>query len=129
MADEAFQETVLTALRHIEARVVDVDTRLGGFDTRLGDLDTRLVGFDARFVHLEAGQAKAAQQLSAIVARLEEHEHLFDRVFHKLDRLTTHVATAAQASEEALNAITGLTRRIIKLEHPDDTSLNPPLQG
>ena len=94
MDDEAFRETVLAALRQ-----------------------------------LEAGQAKSANQFAAIVARLDEQEHLFDRVFHKLDRLTTHVSTAAEASEQVLNSSTTLTRRVIRLEHPDEPSRNLPPQG
>ena len=122
MDDNEFRETVLAALRHLEAGQAKASTQLSAVDARLGH-------FEARLSHFEAGQAKAANQLSAIVARLDEHELLFDRVFHKLDRLTTHVSTSAEASEQALNSITTLTRRVIKLEFPDDNTRNLPPQG
>jgi hypothetical protein len=57
-------------------------------------------------------------RLDAVVARLDEQDNLHERLMQKIDRLSQHVALSAQASEQALDAITLPARRVTRLEHP-----------
>ncbi|MEM8555954.1 MAG: hypothetical protein AAGF71_14155 [Pseudomonadota bacterium] len=59
-------------------------------------------------------------RLDAIVARIDEQDTVQDRLIEKVDRLSHAVRDGLQASEEALNAVTMLGRRVRKLEFPDD---------
>jgi len=71
-------------------------------------------------------QGKVLRQLAAIVARLDEQDSAQDRLTEKVDRLTVkvdylsnQVASNAAAVEQALNSITTLSRRVVRLEHPN----------
>jgi methyl-accepting chemotaxis protein len=90
---------------------------------RLDALDTRMEGLEAvwqathdvvnrQFAHVD-------RRLDAVVARLDEQDLFIERLMEKVDRLGTQVGLVAQASEQALDAITRLSKRVTRLEHPD----------
>jgi len=58
------------------------------------------------------------KRLDAIVNRLNEQDAAMDTLMSKIDRNSTLAAAAAQASEQALTALTSLSRRVSKLELP-----------
>jgi len=76
---------------------------------RLDEIDRRMRD-DRR--HLD-------RRLDAVVARLDEQDLFIERLMDKADRLGTQVGLVAQASEQALDAITRLSKRVTRLEHPD----------
>jgi hypothetical protein len=60
------------------------------------------------------------RRLDAVVARIEEQDVVQDRLSESMSRLTTAVRDSLAASEQSLNAVTNLGRRVWRLEHPDD---------
>lgn len=98
MSDEDFQSRVLGMLTGLGQRMEAVDRRLDGMDRRLD-------GMDGRF--------------DAIVARLDEQDKGSDLLTAKVDRMAVAVRNSLEASEQALSAITPLSRRVWRLENPD----------
>ena len=60
------------------------------------------------------------RRLGAVVARIEEQDVVQDRLSESMSRLTSAVRDSLAASEQSLNAVTNLGRRVWRLEHPDD---------
>jgi hypothetical protein len=83
-----------------------------GFESLEEAVEVIRVDLQADIQHLDG-------RLGAVVARLDEQDNLHERLMQKIDRLSQHVALSAQASEQALDAITLLARRVTRLEHPD----------
>jgi tetrahydromethanopterin S-methyltransferase subunit G len=76
---------------------------------RLDEIDRRM----------ESDRLHVDRRLDAVVARLDEQDLFIERLMEKVDRLGTQVGLVAQASEQALDAITRLSKRVTRLEHPD----------
>lgn len=94
MSDEEFQKRVLEALSGLNGTIGGLS---GRFDTLEGQVNARL---------------------DAIVARLDEQDHAHDVLVEKVDRLGSAVRDSLAASEQALTAVTALSRRVYRLEHP-----------
>jgi methyl-accepting chemotaxis protein len=90
--------------------------RLDALDTRMGQLEAVSQGtqdtVNLQTTHLD-------RRLDAVVARLDEQDLFIERLMEKVDRVGTQVGLVAQASEQALDAITRLSKRVTRLEHPD----------
>jgi tetrahydromethanopterin S-methyltransferase subunit G len=76
---------------------------------RLDEIDRRV----------ESDRLHVDRRLDAVVARLDERDLFIERLIEKVNRLGTQVGLVAQASEQALDAITRLLKRVTRLEHPD----------
>ena len=108
MTDDEFQGKVLGQLAAIVLRLderVSEHLRLSQGVERLSD----------RF----------ERRLDAVVARLDEQDNASDALGHKVDRLSlkvdslsVEVRNLAAATEQALNSVTALSRRVTRLEHP-----------
>ncbi|MEL6915955.1 MAG: hypothetical protein AAFP13_15780 [Pseudomonadota bacterium] len=61
---------------------------------------------------------RIGDRLSVIVSRLGEQDVAHDRLQDKVDRMAHAVRDALDASEQSLSAITSLSRRVQRLEHP-----------
>ena len=92
MDDEEFKNAVIGALGSLESKIDDIRQ----------DMETEQRHLDHR--------------LDAIVSRLEEQDSAYDRLNEKVDRLGLAVRQALEAGEQALNAITPLSRRVTRLE-------------
>ncbi len=104
--------------------MVSDDDESGEFWERILE---RISKFEGRFDRLDSAidglvdtLEKADARLNAIVARLAEQDAAYDRLNEKVDRLASAVRDSLVASEQALNAITPLSRRITRLEQPGD---------
>ena len=99
MDDEEFKKQVLSELAALSHNLVALDARVS-----------------ERFDLVE-------RRMDAIASRLDEQDAAYDRLNEKVDRLALAVRQSLEASEQALNAITPLSRRVWKLENPGgDTS-------
>ena len=98
MTDDEFKAAVL-------ARFDAMDRRFDAVDARLDAVDRR---FDAM-----------SRRLDAMIARLDEQDVVADGLSAKIDRLAVSVRASLEASEQALNAVMALGRRVTRLEHPE----------
>ena len=74
---------------------------------------SRFDQIDRRFDHVDG-------RLDAIVRRIDEQDSAHDRLLDKVDRLSVAVRQSLEASETALSSITHLSRRVTRLEKPDE---------
>ncbi|MEO1179146.1 MAG: hypothetical protein AAFV87_18920 [Pseudomonadota bacterium] len=95
MDDDEFRNRVLQELAVLSTNQIALGEQVSEFSSRV---DTRL---------------------DAIVSRLDEQDIAHERLMQKVDRLSHHVSLASQASEQALDSLTFLSRRVARIEHPD----------
>ena len=76
----------------------------------------RLEALDSR---IQDDRRHLDRRLDAVVARLDEQDLFIERPMAKADRVGTQMGLVAQASEQALDAITRLSKRVTRFEHPD----------
>lgn len=95
MSDEDFQAQVLA---HLSA----FGQRFDAMDRRFDAIDARLDAMDGRF--------------NAIHRRLDEQDATLDVLIGKVDRVAQLARSASEASEQALNGVIALNRRVSALE-------------
>ena len=73
-----------------------------------------------RFAHLETRLDRVDTRMDAIHARLDDQDSQMDDLTRAVMELRRNVAYVAETGEHALEHYRTLSRRVTRLEHPDD---------
>ena len=116
MTEDEFRSAVL-------GRLDQIDGRLDGMERRLGDVGGRL---EVLANEMAVGLEKANVRMNAILARIEEQDNAIDNISLKMNglqgdvqRLHDKVHEVGLTGQRALDGVTGLARRVLRIEHPE----------
>jgi outer membrane murein-binding lipoprotein Lpp len=115
MDDDDFKRQVLEGIFRLSGAVADVGLNIDGLKSDVADIRSDVAEIRSDVADLKVGQRRHSDQLSAIVARLDEQDTSMDTLAGKVDRLQIAVNGAVEASAQALTSIMNLSRRMVRL--------------